>query len=73
MFSTTDIAAAIAYNGTAVFSFYDRTKSGAIRFDLRNLHVTALNQLMQRKLLSEADLAQFKKQMRTAIKECAAA
>jgi len=73
MFSDTDIAAAIAYNSAAVFTFYDRTKSGAIRFDLRNLHVTALNNLMQRKLLSEADVAQFKKQIRAAIKECAAA
>lgn len=73
MFSNTDIAAAIAYNGTAVFSFYAATKSGAIRFDLRNLHVTALNNLMQRKLLTQADVAQFKKQVRAAIKESAAA
>lgn len=73
MFSNTDIAAAIAYNSTAVFTFYDRTKSGAIRFDLRNLHVTALNKLMQRKLLTQADVAQFKKQVKAAIKECAAA
>jgi hypothetical protein len=73
MFTETDIAAAIAYNSTAVFTFYDRTKSGAIRFDVRNLHVTELNKLMQRKLLTEADFAQFKKQIRSAIKSTVAA
>lgn len=73
MFSNTDIAAAIAYNSTAVFAFYATTKSGAIRFDLRNLHVTALNALMQRKLLTQADVAQFKKQVKAAIKSAVAA
>lgn len=73
MFSNTDIAAAIAYNSAAVFTFYDRTKSGAIRFDLRNLHIAELNKLMERKLLSEADVAQFKKQVRAAIKSTVAA
>lgn len=73
MFSDTDIAAAIAYNDAAVFAFYAATKSGSIRFDLRNLHVTALNEIMQRKLLSEADFAQFKKQVKAAIKQTATA
>lgn len=73
MFSNTDIAAAIAYNNTAVIAFFDRTKNGAIRFDVRNMHVTALNNIMQTKLITEADFAQFKKQIKAAIKNTVAA
>lgn len=81
MFSDTDIAAAIAYNNAEkpnfgthnafVFPFIDITKNGAIRFDVRHCHITALNEIMERKLLTEADFAQFKKQVKAAIKQTA--
>ena len=73
MFSNTDIAAAIAYNNTAVISFYDVAKNGAVRFDVRNMHVTALNNIMQTKLITAKDFAQFKKQIKAAIKNTVAA
>jgi len=47
MFAQNDVAAAINYsNNTAVFSMYNITKNGQIRFDVRNMHITDLNKIL---------------------------
>jgi len=70
MFSQADVDTALNYSDNiAVFSMYDRNKSGQIRFDVRNMHVNELNNLLTKKIESQADLEALKKQMRKQIKQ----
>jgi hypothetical protein len=70
MFSQADVDTALNYSDNiAVFGMYDRTKSGQIRFDVRNMHINELNKLLTKKIKSQADLEALKKQMRKKIKQ----
>jgi len=70
MFSQADVDTALNYSDNiAVFGMYDITKSGQIRFDVRNMHVFELNKLLTKKIENRADLEALKKQMRKKIKQ----
>ena len=70
MFTQNDVNAAINYsNNAAVFSMYTITKTGQIRFDVRNMHITELNKLLTKTINTQAELDALKKQMRKTIKQ----
>lgn len=69
MYTQADINAAINYNKTAVITFYDITKSGQIRFDVRYMHTDALNKMLSRPITTQAEFEAFKKQVRKAVKK----
>ena len=69
MYTEADINAAIEYNKTATMTFYDVTKSGQIRFDVRYMHMDALNKMLSRPITTQAEFEAFKKQIRNAVKK----
>lgn len=69
MYTQADIDTAINYNETATWTFYDITKSGQIRFDIRYMHMDALNKMLSRPITTQAELEAFKKQVRNAVKK----